>query len=71
MTVINGDSLLYTACLKIPTFDLYNLDQITLIFGICVSKKVKNHAMHFSHLTYLVVLHYLAKQETQKLGLFS
>jgi len=25
----------------------------------------------FSHLTYLVVLHYLAKQETQKLHLFT
>jgi len=53
----------------------YNLDmhdQIMMIFGRSVTKKVRNQIkLLFSHLTYLVVLHYVAKQEIQKLRLLT
>ena len=36
-----------------------------MIFGTSVTEKVRNNAL-FSRLTYLVLLHYLAKEESQK-----
>jgi len=39
------------------------------VFFYQESRKSDDAAL-FSHLTYLVLLHYLAKQETQKLRLF-
>jgi len=40
-------------------------DPIAIIFGRSVAEEAENQMM-FSHLTYLVLLHYLAKDETQK-----
>jgi len=40
-------------------------DSIAIIFGRSVTKKVRNQTMFcFFNLTYLVVLHYTAEQET-------
>ena len=63
----------YTLCLKnVLPLTCYNLNinyLITIIFGRCDTEKVslRNQKMlPFSHLTYLVLQHYLAKEETQK-----
>ena len=62
-------------CLKkVPPLTCNSLDihdPIMIIFGRSVTKKVRNQIMLFPRLTYLVVLHYLAKQETQELRLFT
>jgi len=64
----------YTAVSKnVSPMTCYNIDThnpITIIFGITVTTNARNQAM-LSHLPYLVVLHYLAKQETPKLHLFT
>jgi len=54
---------------NVPPLTCYNLgihDPITINFGRYVTEKVRNQMVLFSHFTYLVLLHYLAKQETQK-----
>ena len=59
-------------------FSVYTLSKktshhcsIVTIFGITVAEKVGSQKCTlFSHLTILVLLHYLGKQETRKLGLF-
>jgi len=54
----------------VPPLTCYNLDihdPIAIIFGRSVTEKVKkSDDALFSHLTYLVLWHYLAKEETQK-----
>jgi len=60
-------------CLKnVPPLTCYDLDVydlIAIIFGTSVTENLgeakKSDNALFSHLTYLLVLHYLAKQETQ------
>ena len=59
-----------TLCLKktVPRLTCYNLDvhdPIAIIFGKNVTDNARNQTT-FSHLTYLVLQHYLAKGETQK-----
>jgi len=66
----------YTVSQKnIPPLTCYDLDihdLIMTIFGRSVTKKVrKSDDALFSHLIYLVVLHYLAKQKIQKLHIFT
>jgi len=64
----------YTVSEKRPHLTCYNLDihdLITIIFGRSVTKKVRNQIVLCFATTYLVVLHYLVKQETQKLRLFT
>jgi len=60
---------------NVPPLTCYKLDipdPITIIFGrrIFNQESRKSDDALFSHLTYLVLLHYLAKQEIQKLRLF-
>jgi len=53
---------------NVPPLTCYNFDihdPIAIIFGRSVTEKVSDDAL-FSHLTYLVLQHYLAKEETQK-----
>jgi len=59
--------LFYTVSKNVPSLTCYNLDihdQIMMIFGTSVTEKVRNNAL-FSRLTYLVLLHYLAKEEEE------
>ena len=59
---------------NVPSLTCYNLDKhdsIMIIFGTSVTEKVDNQNVLFSHLTQLVLLHYLGKQETQKVHLFT
>jgi len=63
-----------TLCLKnVSPLTCYNLDihePIAIIFGRSVTQKVRKQTMLcdalFSHIIYLVLQHYLAKEETQK-----
>ena len=58
----------YTTFQKsVPSLTCYNLDihdPITTIFGNCHRESKRSDDALFSHLTYLVLLHYLAKEET-------
>jgi len=65
-----------TLCLKKhPTFDLLKSwrtrSNYNNFWQKCYEETKKSDDALFSHLTYLVVLHYLAKQETQKLRFFT
>jgi len=53
---------------NVQSFTCYNVihDPIEIIFGRNVTEKVRTQMMLFSHLTYLVLQHYFAKEETQK-----
>jgi len=64
--------LIYTVTQKVPPLTCYNLDiglhdLTVIIFGRSVTEKnKKSDDALFSHLTYLVLQHYLSKEETQK-----
>jgi len=65
-----------TLCLKnVPHLTCYNVDihnPITIIFGRSVIEKVRNQMTScFPNLTYLVLQHYIVKEETQKTARWS
>jgi len=64
----------YTVSKNVPPLTCYNIyihGSIATMFGTNVAEKVGNQKTLFSHLTYLMLLHYLGKQETRKLRLFT
>jgi len=56
---------------NVPRLTCYTRSDYDNFLQKCYEESKKSGDALFSHLTYLVVLHYLAKQETQKLRLFT
>jgi len=56
----------FTTC-----YNFYIHSSIATIFGTNIAEKVGNQNVLYSHHTELVLLHYLRKQENQKLHLFT